>query len=261
MTMPEFEQAKEEWLSHDEWQYADRDACWKFFYAAGQAELAEVKAAMADYVFPDTPLSYSVKELVASYKDRNESAAKFMQELNATERELDEYKKEADWIRNKLKLPLDTKLLSGDVTLAGTMHNLCANAHGYVTYIKTEKCDDKMGKIARQEVELVAAMKEIEQLRQIIDEEAKDSGEVILQLAQAQAENEKLREALIRLDGWLLERNLGGLMPDEKAALSTQSDNFALLAHDAKLVERIINLYSPDDTVTDYQDKMRELVK
>lgn len=38
MTMPGFEQAKEDWLSHDDWQYADRDACWKFFYSAGQSD-------------------------------------------------------------------------------------------------------------------------------------------------------------------------------------------------------------------------------
>jgi len=38
MGMPKFEQAKEDWMAHDDWQYADRDACWKFFYSAGQSD-------------------------------------------------------------------------------------------------------------------------------------------------------------------------------------------------------------------------------
>lgn len=57
---------------------------------------------------------------------------------------------ESAWVRNKLKLPEDTKLLSGEVTLAGTLHCLVSHANGYLKYIETEKCDNKAGEIARQ---------------------------------------------------------------------------------------------------------------
>jgi len=61
--MPKFEQAKEDWLSHDDWQYADRDACWKFFYAAGQAELVALRAEITceEKRFSDLWESYCAK--------------------------------------------------------------------------------------------------------------------------------------------------------------------------------------------------------
>lgn len=31
-----FADAKEQWEAHDDWQFADRDACWKFFYEQGR---------------------------------------------------------------------------------------------------------------------------------------------------------------------------------------------------------------------------------
>ncbi len=68
--------------------------------------------------------------------------------------QLAEANNERAWIRRKLKLPEDTKLLSGEVTLAGTMHNVCNGNHGYRAYIESEKCDDKAGKIARLTVQL-----------------------------------------------------------------------------------------------------------
>ena len=34
-----FEQAKYEWEAHDDWRYADREACWLFFVRAGYLAL------------------------------------------------------------------------------------------------------------------------------------------------------------------------------------------------------------------------------
>ena len=44
------------------------------------------KALTQDYNFPGLPISYSISELVAGYKDRNQSSATFMAELNAAEK-------------------------------------------------------------------------------------------------------------------------------------------------------------------------------
>jgi hypothetical protein len=54
------------------------------------------------------------------------------------------------------------------------------------------------------------------------------------------ADNERLREALQRLDGWLKVRHLGGLMPDEKLILSTPPNTDALKKYvDAEIARRI----------------------
>lgn len=37
----EFEQAMEDWLAHDDWQFADREAAWKFFFLAGRASVLD----------------------------------------------------------------------------------------------------------------------------------------------------------------------------------------------------------------------------
>lgn len=37
----EFENTKGEWYAHDEWQFADREAAYKFFYLAGAAAMCE----------------------------------------------------------------------------------------------------------------------------------------------------------------------------------------------------------------------------
>lgn len=52
-----------------------------------------------------------------------------------------------------------------------------------------------------------------------------------LQIAELQADNERLREALERLDGWLEVRHLGGLMPNEKELLKTTTAQ-SLAEHD-----------------------------
>lgn len=43
----EFEQAMEDWLAHDDWQFADREAAWKFFFLAGRASVLEQMEPMA----------------------------------------------------------------------------------------------------------------------------------------------------------------------------------------------------------------------
>lgn len=63
--------------------------------------------------------------------------------------ERDEARKEGLWVRKKLDLPEDCEFTK----LCGAMHVVHAHAHGYVTYIKTYKCEDKDGQIARLTVE------------------------------------------------------------------------------------------------------------
>lgn len=79
--------------------------------------------------------------------------------------ELQRLRYEATWIREKLELPADCELLTGQTTLAGTMHVLCSNAHGFKTYIESHKCEDKQGEIARLTVanaDLTARTKTLE---------------------------------------------------------------------------------------------------
>ena len=83
----------------------------------------------------------------------------------ALKEQLSEANKERAWVRRKLEIPEDTGFLSGDVTLAGTMHNVWSGYRGYHNYIAAEKCDDNMGKIARQSVEIDALELEVVWLR------------------------------------------------------------------------------------------------
>ena len=82
----------------------------------------------------------------------------------ALKEQLSEANKERAWVRRKLEIPEDTGFLSGDVTLAGTMHNVWSGYRGYHKYIAAEKCDDKMGKIARQSVEIDSLKGQVAQL-------------------------------------------------------------------------------------------------
>lgn len=52
------------------------------------------------------------------------------------------------WIRKKLDLPEDAGMFTAG-GIAGKLHNLCFDAHGFQTYILAYKCDDKQGEIAR----------------------------------------------------------------------------------------------------------------
>lgn len=62
-------------------------------------------------------------------------------------------RREAEWIRRKLELPDNCPFLSGNgQTVAGEMHVVCSNAHGFKSYIQAHKCDDKQGEIARLSV-------------------------------------------------------------------------------------------------------------
>ena len=53
----------------------------------------------------------------------------------ALKEKLSEANKERAWVRRKLEIPEDTGFLSGDVTLAGTMHNVWSGYRGYHNYI------------------------------------------------------------------------------------------------------------------------------
>lgn len=69
------------------------------------------------------------------------------------EREREQNRKDWAWVCRKIGIPEDSRLLSGDQTVAGQLHVLCANAHGYKTYIAAFRCDDKQGEMARLTVE------------------------------------------------------------------------------------------------------------
>lgn len=56
------------------------------------------------------------------------------------------------------------------------------------------------------------------------------------QLAASQAENAELRKMLERMDGWLNERHLGGLMPDEKEILNRPTNDACLKNKIAEVV-------------------------
>ena len=56
-------------------------------------------------------------------------------------------------------------------------------------------------------------------------------------VAELQSDNNKLREALERLDGWLEVRHLGGLMPNEKELLKTTTAQ-SLAEHGNEVIER-----------------------
>jgi hypothetical protein len=68
------------------------------------------------------------------------------------------------WIRKKLGLPEDAQMFRGSDTIAGKLHNLCFDAHGYQTYIVAYKCDDKQGEIARLTVRAERAEDRIKEL-------------------------------------------------------------------------------------------------
>lgn len=77
--------------------------------------------------------------------------------ITTLERELDQMRKDWNWVCRKIGVPEDSKLLSGDQTVAGQLHVLCSHAHGYKTYIEAFKCDDTQGTIARLTVKLAEA--------------------------------------------------------------------------------------------------------
>jgi hypothetical protein len=57
-----FEQAKYEWEAHDDWRYADREACWLFFVRQGYlALLNELEPEMA--VIDSDITTYTVEQL------------------------------------------------------------------------------------------------------------------------------------------------------------------------------------------------------
>ncbi len=86
-----------------------------------------------------------------------EEIGRLKDETARLKEQLAEANNERAWVRRKLGIPEDCGFLSGEVTLAGTMHCACNAANGYRKYIETEKCDDKLGEIARMSVRLAEA--------------------------------------------------------------------------------------------------------
>lgn len=69
------------------------------------------------------------------------------------------------WIRKKIGVPPDAEMFTGQETIAGRLHVICSNSHGYLTYIVAYKCDDKQGEIARLTVAKEAAEADRQRLR------------------------------------------------------------------------------------------------
>ena len=95
---------------------------------------------------------------------------KLIEDVAKLKEQITEANKERAWVRRKLELPEGTGFLSGDVTLAGTMHCVWSGYKGYHNYILAEKCDDKMGEIARQSVEIESLKEQVAQLELVKDE-------------------------------------------------------------------------------------------
>ena len=76
-----------------------------------------------------------------------------LERIATLEREREQNRKDWAWVCRKIGIPEDSRLLSGDQTVAGTLHVLTSHAHGYKTYIAAFRCDDKQGEIARLTVE------------------------------------------------------------------------------------------------------------
>jgi hypothetical protein len=49
-----FEKSKYEWEAHDDWRYADREACWKFFFKAGRQSMLD-ELEHVGHLFRDDP--------------------------------------------------------------------------------------------------------------------------------------------------------------------------------------------------------------
>jgi hypothetical protein len=104
----------------------------------------------ADLGPPDTDVPMTPEQMAAAFQTMQQAS---------------KLGEEAAWVRKKLGLPEDTPFVSGNgPTLAGMMHVVCSHAHGYETYIKAYKCDDKQGEIARLTVEVAALREERDRL-------------------------------------------------------------------------------------------------
>ncbi len=66
------------------------------------AELEQLRQLLGEYISSADSVQEAVIRLVAAYRDRNESAAKFMVELNDTESELEKVKVERDELRQRV---------------------------------------------------------------------------------------------------------------------------------------------------------------
>lgn len=132
---------------------------------------------------------------------------KLQAENAALKEQLSEANKERAWVRRKLDIPEDTGFLSGEVTLAGTMHNVCAHAAGYDKYVESYKCDDKQGEIARLTVTCNALKEQVAQLKTqleknnpLLDEAAAELEKQEETIATLQSKSAALVDALERMN-------------------------------------------------------------
>lgn len=88
-----------------------------------------------------------------------------LHDIKALRKQHDAHAEECQWIRKKLNLPADAQFVRGmGQTLAGSMHVVCDHAHGYMTYIKAYRCNDKQGEIARLTVQLATIRRKLEEI-------------------------------------------------------------------------------------------------
>lgn len=109
---------------------------------------------------------------MSTYETQMRTLTALQAENAAMKEQLSEANKERAWVRRKLDIPEDTGFLSGEVTLAGTMHNVCAHAAGYDKYVESYKCDDKQGEIARLTVTCNALKEQVAQLQELNENHA-----------------------------------------------------------------------------------------
>jgi hypothetical protein len=87
-----------------------------------------------------------------------------------SDRKIEQLTMEAQWVRVKLGLAIDTPFNEGEgAMLTIALHQLTSEAHGYRAYIAAYKCDDKQGEIARLTVALKDAEERIEKLQAFKD--------------------------------------------------------------------------------------------
>lgn len=86
------------------------------------------------------------------------------EELAQVKTERDEANKEREWVRKKIKIASSAPITD----VYGALHILEANSHGYLTYIKSFRCNDKQGEIARLTVERDALREELQTLKKTI---------------------------------------------------------------------------------------------
>ena len=128
-------------------------------------------AAWADYSRKDYDEWYKP----ISYLNLCNAADEALPELLDLAAEALRLREDMAWIRGKLKLPADTEMFKAGESIAGALHVMESDAHGYKAYIAAYKCDDKQGEIARLTRKLV----DLEAEQAVATAEVADSEEIL----------------------------------------------------------------------------------